>query len=110
MKKKIISVFFSAAVILVCCKTQSKTSTAINDADVNYAISRWNDATKESLTEGQKLYKTYCGECHALLNPKKESENELTWVVPDMAKKAKLTEAQGDLILRYMLTKKNASP
>jgi len=116
--KKIIFFSFTLVVFLVCCKTTSKTTTVttetkpvITEAEETYAKGKWADATKESLTEGYNLFITNCGKCHAFPNVKMHGEQKLGFIVPSMAKvQAKLTEAQGELILRYMLTKKNVTP
>ena len=115
--KKILFILSAFTVILICCKTKEKTTTttkvdkmAPDSADVSYAKTRWSDATKESLTKGYDLYIGNCGKCHGLPNPKNDDDIKLGFVVPNMALKANLNEAQGELILRYMLTKRNSTP
>lgn len=60
-------------------------------------------ATSEELAQGKTLSEQNCAKCHKLFVP--GDFNAKTWnhEVPVMAKKAKLSEAQGDLILVYVL-------
>ena len=115
--KKILFLLSTCTIILICCKTTSKTTVVPkvdkmvpDSADESYAKTKWSDATKESLTEGYNLYIANCGKCHEFKKPKNYSEQQLGFDVPDMAERAMLTKPQGELILRYMLAKKNATP
>ncbi len=72
-----------------------------DDASRGKAI--WTDCTIEKLKETHTLYINKCGSCHGLKDPKSESEEAWRKIVPPMAKKAKISSAEQDLILNYLL-------
>lgn len=92
--------------VLACTKAATTTSSAaaITEADAQRASAKWPNTTVAELTEGKALYEQHCGNCHALKDPKSESEEEWYHEVPPMAKKAKIDAATEQKILKYVVT------
>lgn len=103
MKKSILLI--STVFALASCSESFITPT---QADADRMKSEFPEITVASLTEGKTLMENNCHKCHALVKPQAESVEEWKHVVPIMAKKAKLSEAEGDKILQYILTAKSA--
>ncbi|MCK9411682.1 MAG: hypothetical protein M0Q53_05220 [Prolixibacteraceae bacterium] len=64
--------------------------------------------TLSALQKGRAIYITKCGSCHTLYLPEKYSTSEWRIQTGKMAVKAKLTDHEEELIIRY-LTKNNSS-
>ena len=83
----------------------AKPSMDPTESDVTFAKQKWSDTDLVKLQQGQALYTGNCGKCHELFSPDQFSEKKWEHEVPPMAKKARLDDAQGDLILRFILAK-----
>lgn len=53
--------------------------------------------------QGQKIYTEKCGSCHKLFKPEKFSEAKWKHEVPEMAKLAKISTEDENLVLTYVL-------
>ena len=53
--------------------------------------------------QGQKIYTEKCGACHNLFKPEKFSEAKWRHEVPEMAKLAKISSEDENLVLTYVL-------
>ena len=92
--KKII--FFGGFTILVACSpktTQTSTGTVEPIAK----------SLSASALQGQKIYTENCGSCHNLFKPETFSESTWRHEVPKMAKLAKISPEQENLVLTYVL-------
>ncbi len=77
---------------------------------VKAAQAKWPDITAQTIDEGKDLYNTgACTGCHGPKNIAKRSEAEWPSIVDRMAHKAKITDAQKDAVLKYVLAMKMAS-
>ncbi len=70
---------------------------------VRTAQGRWPEITDHQLEQGRALYTTRCNTCHHLHDPRDEGEAEWPKYVAEMGDKAKLSQGEKDLILRYLL-------
>jgi hypothetical protein len=73
---------------------------------VSSAGKRWAGTDSTALHQGYELYVNKCGACHALYRPSKFTEGKWTKEVPDMATRAHITPEQSEMILRYLLTRR----
>lgn len=55
-----------------------------------------------SSVEGEKLYKSRCGECHKLENPADYTADQWIRIMKSMAKKAKLIESEKNDVMAYV--------
>ncbi|MGV3596403.1 MAG: hypothetical protein ACO1PI_00970 [Bacteroidota bacterium] len=109
MKKTIVIGLF--AVLSAC----SAKILMLTQADADRGAVKFPGVTVAQLTEGKKLYEDNCGSCHALINPKSESESEWRGMVPVMAAKVNkkagsevLDAKEQELILQYVLVMHDA--
>ena len=103
--------FFTAILIIVsaflfCCSPSLLLPTT---SDVAVAKKHWSDADSLSLREGYNLYVNKCGACHTLHRPSRYDENKWRKEIPLMKDSAKISDAQVELILRYVLTKRETT-
>jgi len=68
------------------------------------AQKRWPDLDVPKLESARQLYIQRCSSCHWLVEPRSETEKTWPTVIESMAKKAKITPAQQDQLLRYVLS------
>lgn len=80
------------------------------DQDAERARGRWSESGITSLQQGHKLYINKCGSCHFLYRPYQYSEQEWMKFIPDMREKARLTQDEFDLIVRYVITMSPVQP
>jgi hypothetical protein len=95
-----------AAVLFLCCCSPSlllPTST-----DVSSAGKRWAGTDSVALHHGYDLYVNKCGSCHVLYRPSKFTEEKWMKEVPDMGARAHITPQESEMILRYILTRREA--
>jgi mono/diheme cytochrome c family protein len=96
-------IFFAAGLIFCCCSPSILLPTT---ADTAAANKRWAEADSVSLYHGYQLYVNKCGSCHTLHRPSKFTEDKWKKEVPEMGAKAHLTPAECEMILRYVLTRR----
>jgi cytochrome c553 len=72
---------------------------------------QYPDVTLDKLKEGHQLYTLgACVNCHGAKNIYKRDESRWKSIIDDMAKMAKLTEAQTDAVYKYVLAIKANQP
>ena len=76
--------------------------------DLALAPANGNGANLDSIREGYILYVNKCGGCHYLYRPTKFTEEKWRKELPEMAGKAKLSQQQQELVLKYLLTMREA--
>lgn len=80
----------------VACSS-SKKATASKPEPTAVAV----ELTSE-LAQGKLLFENKCGRCHDLPSPSSYSKEKWTPIMEDMYKKAKMTEADRDLVYNYV--------
>lgn len=67
------------------------------------AQSRWPSTSTEELEQGRQLFLTHCDGCHSYPDRAAYSEAEWPGLARRMGKKARLAEAESELVLRFIL-------
>ncbi len=79
------------------------------EQDLILAPVHGNGSDLASLNKGYNLYVNKCGSCHYLYRPAKFEAAKWKKDLPEMSDRAKITKEEQDLILKYLLTKHEAS-
>ncbi len=87
-------------VLLMACGSALRTPT---EADARRGAVLWAGYGLRDLSEGHRLYILKCSSCHALYRPQELAGQDWQRLFPEMSGKARLTESEGDLILKYLL-------
>lgn len=108
--KKLLYVIITLSLV-GCVSAKLATPT---QSDVDRVKSKFPDYTLAQLNQGKTLYEQNCGTCHDLKKPTSLSEEKWKVIVPEMVHKVnkrqvKLSEQDQDLILKYLLTMRDAS-
>ena len=74
-----------------------------NAADVGVVRARYPDATLLDLEKGRALYVARCAGCHALHLPRERTPAQWPGVVDEMAPDAHISDADKQLIQRYLV-------
>ena len=107
--KKLIVLFFVA--VLSACSVKLLTPTQ-PDADRGAKI--FPGLTLDELAQGKKLNEEKCTTCHGLKKPGAFSEEDWKKIIPNMARRAEkankpeIDSKSQDLILKYILTMREA--
>lgn len=56
----------------------------------------------EKLARGKTIFENSCGRCHDLPNPKDHNDKDWIGIVNVMARKAKLTAAEGEMVYMFV--------
>lgn len=72
--------------------------------DVSRAQQRWPEVNGSALAAGRASYVARCSGCHALHLPSEKRPEEWPGALDEMAKDAKLTPQDRELIERYLVT------
>lgn len=60
--------------------------------------------TVDYLAKGQTIFENSCGKCHDLPNPSDHSAQDWVGIMNSMAPKARLTDAQHEMVYDYIVT------
>jgi hypothetical protein len=102
--KYLVMILVLMSLVFVCCKgTQYLIPT---DADVTNAQTHWKGTGLVQLTQGYAIFSDKCTDCHGLKKPQKWTEDEWLTIMQKMGRKAKLDSAQYNLVLHYILAKR----
>ena len=89
-------IFFGACFSLLIACSPKTTQTGAVVVPVTKTLSA-------SALQGQTIYTEKCGACHKLFKPEKFSEAKWRHEVPEMAKLAKISAEDENLVLTYVL-------
>lgn len=93
MKKLIIAAIFGTGFLISCTpKTPASTGT--------------QTVTAENLALGKTIFDNSCKKCHDLPNPKDHSAQDWVGIMNSMAPKAKLNDAQHQMVYDYIVSVK----
>ena len=104
--RKILVLFFFTLIIFLACKTTQPISLVPDAQDEEFAKGRWSGTDLTQLNSGYKIYNEKCQSCHSLHKPTEYDEAGWTKIIPWMGKKAFVNEADQQLILHYLLSKR----
>jgi hypothetical protein len=115
---KIICLFAAIAIVVTCCNTTKPVSSAANSAtilpsapvksDVAIARAYWPRITLNNLKQGYIIFGDKCTQCHAAKQPQGFSVFAWNGIMHKMGRKAKLDSNQYNLVLHYILTKRES--
>ena len=71
---------------------------------VRPAVERYLASTPGTPPEGRRTYVLYCSGCHGLKSPMDYTEEQWKENVSEMKEKAKIKDADSQLILKYLIT------
>jgi cytochrome c5 len=97
MKKIIASTLFLS---LIACAP--KTTEVVEDVE-KVETTESLPVESERVAEGRKVYNEHCGKCHKLKDVPSFTQAQWKTIVPDMAKKSKLTLEQEAAVMNYVL-------
>jgi len=95
------------ALFFAACGTTLKLAVPA-ESDATRAAAKFPGTTLADLNKGKAAYDANCGKCHGLKDPVRYSEEKWKKVNPRMAKKAGVDAATEELILKYVLTAREA--
>src|SRR4051812_34808766 len=81
-----------------------------NASATRAARERWPGTTRVQLENGRSLFLARCSGCHNLPKPTDYSAQEWRPIVERMEPLAKLTNEQGELVLRYVVAIRESGP
>ncbi|WP_130734189.1 cytochrome c [Flavobacterium sp. J27] len=99
MKIKIITGFV-LGFFLVACSSSKKT------VETTEVVASKEVVLSPEHAEGKMLYENNCGKCHALFSADKFTKEQWEPIVLRMQKKARITDAQRDLVFNYLVMNK----
>lgn len=94
--------------IAIACGTAKMAQ--LSPADAELAAAKFPGTTLQDLQTGQQLYYKHCGNCHSLVAPASQTEEQWSYYVPKMAEKVNrkegpvLDKEKEKQILHYVLT------
>lgn len=90
-------------IFLASCAASKVAMTDTESANYKYAKAKFSGYTKEQFVQGKTLTETNCIKCHRMKDPARFTEEQLNKIIPNMAKKAKISDADKDLVLKYYI-------
>ena len=75
----------------------------VTAADVDRGRYRWPEVDERSLVQGRDLFASHCNACHDYPLVTSVPEGDWPSIVEKMARKAKLSREQAQLVLRFVL-------
>lgn len=91
-------------IVVAGCATSKKTT--VTDpalADFKYGQTKFEGYTRAMFDNGKTIVNKSCNGCHGFKDPKGLTEERINHVIPNMAKKAKITDEEKDLVLKYYI-------
>ena len=75
-----------------------------SQVDADRGAQKFQGYSMSQLNEGKTIYLANCNKCHRYKVPPSRREAKWDKIIPKMAKKAKLDDAQEKLVLEYVVT------
>lgn len=91
--------------MLASCENQKTATVAVRD---NTPVGKSTKTTgskrltADMIAQGRTIFENNCGKCHALPEPKSHTDAQWVSLVNVMAPKAKLTDAQAEMVYDYL--------
>jgi len=102
-------VLASSALVTGCLFPKIGTAPGpLSPVAVQSAQSRWPDASAGSLEKGRQLFLANCNGCHSYPDLSAYSDEKWSPIMSKMGRKAELSAADTDLILKFVLAARGA--
>ena len=98
MKRKII---FGLSILFTGCAVSNIALTDTESAGYKYGKSKYKGYSKEMYVQGRTINESSCIKCHKLKNPANYTEEQLNKIIPNMAKKARISDEQREVLMKY---------
>ena len=98
MNSKIRNRIILAAAVIFCACSPALYMPSMTDAS-------HSGVSVDSLMIGRTLYTNHCGSCHNLHLPEQYTRSHWEKEMPDMKRKAKITEDEAKLISKFLLAR-----
>lgn len=92
-------VLIAALALISCARVMVPTQ-----SDADRAAQKWPGTTLSDLDKGKAIYQANCNKCHPYKSPTSRNEEAWNKIIPQMAKKAKLSSEDESLVLKYVVT------
>lgn len=107
------SLIYISLTLLVACspKTAPKPVPEVDvlvptEKDVSAGSHKYPDLQLAQLNQGYTILQTQCTRCHKMYKPGDFAQSDWDMIIPNMAKKARLTDEEKDKLERYIVSKK----
>lgn len=100
MKKNIV---FALAILFAGCAASNIALTDVESANYKYGKAKFKGYSKEMFAQGRTISANNCLRCHKQKDATKYTEEQLNKIIPNMAKKAKITDEEKDIVLKYYI-------
>lgn len=114
MKKLILMAAVVTLAIAACKTKKAAMSSSGNSMDFDTQLSaikdRFPDASTEELKTGYAVYTGPCTSCHGAKDVTGYTEEKLLQIVDNMAKKAKITDAEKQALIRFAVAVRATTP
>jgi len=88
--------------ILYSCSHKSVQTQSTKKVDASATNAPFFLTAPASSIEGERVYKSKCGECHKLENPADYTSDQWIRIMKSMAKKAKLNESEKNDVIAFV--------
>lgn len=100
MKK---NVLFGLMLVVAGCAAKKVAVNNPDQVDIKYGQSKFEGYSQTMFEAGRTIANKSCTSCHNLKDPKMLTEERIYKVIPNMAEKAKLSNEDKDLVLKYYI-------
>jgi len=97
------NILFGLAILFAGCAASNIALTSTENASYKYGKSKFKGYTKAMFDQGRTVNAKSCDRCHKLKDPANFTEEQANKIIPNMAKKAKLSEADKDILLKFYI-------
>lgn len=91
------------AILFASCAASKIAMTDTESTSYKYGKTKFTGYTKEMYMQGKTVNANNCVRCHKLKDPANYTEEQANKIIPNMAKKAKLSDADKDLVLKFFI-------
>ncbi|MBP6516219.1 MAG: hypothetical protein KA242_04150 [Chitinophagales bacterium] len=103
MNKNLFNISIALVALVLFLAQCSTTSKFYTPSDVNVS----STATLDELNQGRALLMEKCGQCHGIPAPRKHDAEGWKPTMASMQVKAQISDAQRELIYKYLTSEKN---
>ncbi|MFO0647262.1 MAG: hypothetical protein U0326_13575 [Polyangiales bacterium] len=109
MSKQLLGAVILSVGLAACGPRAGSTPGPLTAAAAEAARARWADASPESLERGRQLFLLNCHRCHEYPDRPTYEVDEWPAIIQRMGRKAHLSDADAQLVLRFVLADRQAA-